>query len=94
MGLEKHVNHIQSSGEKISRKQSIFVLAATRLAKDTIIGKTKRRVYDYIRQLRDADYYNPVKVLFCLFRKNFFNLKSNQISTTLITSVHPQYYTM
>ncbi|XP_067626696.1 uncharacterized protein mute [Eurosta solidaginis] len=64
MGLEKHIKRIRESGERISKKTTELKKAVLRLAKDTVFGKSARRIWAQIKTLRNADYYNPVKYYF------------------------------
>lgn len=67
MGLEKHLKPILENKERIPYKSSPLSMACKRLSKDTIVGKRCRRVWDHMLVLKNANYYNPVKVFFNLF---------------------------
>lgn len=62
MGLEKHLQLIYETKEKISYKTTPLRVACKRLAKDTVCGKRHRRIWKHIVYLQNVDYYNPIKV--------------------------------
>ncbi|XP_073813487.1 gon-4 like protein muscle wasted [Musca autumnalis] len=64
MGLEKHVNLILQKNEKIGRNSTPERMACKRLTKDILQGKNHRRVWPYIMQMKEAEYYNPIKYYF------------------------------
>lgn len=69
MGLERHIRKIRETGERLSKKTSELKVAVERLAKDTVYGKSYRRLWAQVKRLRNTDYYNPVKVSYCVYRK-------------------------
>ena len=62
IGLEKHLNHIEETNERMRWKKTPFALTCERMSKDTIFGKSKRRIYDHAKVLRKQKQYNPVQV--------------------------------
>ncbi|XP_053966533.1 uncharacterized protein LOC128868456 [Anastrepha ludens] len=64
MGLEKHIRRIRETGERVSKKTTELKTAVLRLAKDTVFGKSARRIWSRVKALRNTDYYNPVKYYF------------------------------
>ncbi|XP_030383258.1 uncharacterized protein LOC115630741 [Scaptodrosophila lebanonensis] len=61
MGLEKHLNVINSSKKPLRKRVDPISIACNRMAKDTVHGKQGRRLYWKIKELRDGKEYNPVK---------------------------------
>ncbi|XP_020712601.1 uncharacterized protein LOC101453433 [Ceratitis capitata] len=64
MGLERHINKIRETGERLSNKTNEVRAAVRRLITDTVYGKSIRRVWGQVRNLRHANFYNPVKFYF------------------------------
>uniref|UniRef100_A0A034WK91 GON-4-like protein n=2 Tax=Bactrocera dorsalis TaxID=27457 RepID=A0A034WK91_BACDO len=64
MGLERHIQKIRQTGERISKKTSELKVAVERLTKDTVYGKSFYRIWTQVKCLRNADYFNPVKYYF------------------------------
>uniref|UniRef100_A0A0A1X5X7 GON-4-like protein n=1 Tax=Zeugodacus cucurbitae TaxID=28588 RepID=A0A0A1X5X7_ZEUCU len=64
MGLDRHIRKIRETGEEISKKTSELKVVVQRLAKDTVYGKSYRRIWAQVKCLKSADYYNPVKYYF------------------------------
>ncbi|XP_036330028.1 uncharacterized protein LOC118742223 [Rhagoletis pomonella] len=64
MGLERHIQRIHETGERISKKTTELKIAVLRLAKDTVYGKSARQIWARVKALRNTDYYNPVKYYF------------------------------
>ncbi|KAH8291293.1 hypothetical protein KR054_010370 [Drosophila jambulina] len=64
MGLEKHMTAIRNMKRPLRRGADPIRLACRRMAKDTIYGKSDRRISIKINELRDQEQYNPVKYFF------------------------------
>lgn len=64
LGLEKHM----SIGRKQKRKKFVTLRRACEIiSREMGRSKTQRRIWDHIKVLRNAPYYNPVKVsIICL----------------------------
>lgn len=61
MGLEKHMTSIRNAKRPLRKGADPIRMACMRMAKDTICGKTARRIFMKINELRALDQYNPVK---------------------------------
>ncbi|XP_017079177.1 uncharacterized protein LOC108113172 [Drosophila eugracilis] len=61
IGLEKHMTEIQTAKRPLRKGADPIRVACKRMAKDTIYGKTARRIFMKIAELRDSEQYNPVK---------------------------------
>ncbi|KAH8234102.1 hypothetical protein KR038_001346 [Drosophila bunnanda] len=61
MGLEKHMTAIRNMKRPLRKGADPIRVACNRMAKDTICGKTGRRIFMKIGELRTLDHYNPVK---------------------------------
>ncbi|KAH8298573.1 hypothetical protein KR044_012147, partial [Drosophila immigrans] len=61
MGLEKHLNMINSAKKPLRKHADPDRVACKRMAKDLIHGKEYRRIYFKVNELRQMEHYNPVK---------------------------------
>ncbi|XP_020799449.1 uncharacterized protein LOC110177191 [Drosophila serrata] len=64
MGLEKHMTAIRNIKRPLRKGADPIRMACRRMAKDTICGKTPRRIFIKITELRGLEQYNPVKYFF------------------------------
>ncbi|KAH8401102.1 hypothetical protein KR009_003026 [Drosophila setifemur] len=64
IGLEKHMTAIRTSKRPLRKGSDPVRVCCKRMAKDTIFGKTARRIIMKIFELRNAHQYNPVKYFF------------------------------
>nr|XP_016999537.2 uncharacterized protein LOC108059025 [Drosophila takahashii] len=62
IGLEKHM--VGRTRRPLRKGADPIRVACRQMAKDTIYGKTARRIFMKICELRDAKQYNPVKYFF------------------------------
>ncbi|XP_017125281.1 uncharacterized protein LOC108144702 [Drosophila elegans] len=61
IGLEKHMEVIGKAKRSLRKGADPIRVACRRMAKDTIHGKTARRIFMKITELRNSKQYNPVK---------------------------------
>ncbi|XP_043644198.1 uncharacterized protein LOC122613853 [Drosophila teissieri] len=61
VGLEKHLTLMGKAKKKLRKGADPIRVACKRMTKDTICGKTARRIFMKISELRDSKQYNPVK---------------------------------
>ncbi|KAH8284640.1 hypothetical protein KR018_009506 [Drosophila ironensis] len=64
MGLEKHIEALWHVKRPLRKGADPVRLACKRMAKDLISGKTGRRIFMKITELRESEQYNPVKYYF------------------------------
>ncbi|XP_017108479.2 uncharacterized protein mute [Drosophila bipectinata] len=64
IGLEKHMPAIRNSSKPLRKRADPLRLACRRMAKDTIHGKSPRRIFMKISELRESKQYNPIKYYF------------------------------
>ncbi|XP_017049833.1 uncharacterized protein LOC108093948 [Drosophila ficusphila] len=61
IGLEKHMEAIKKANRPLRKGADPIRVACKRMAKDTIYGKTGRRIFMKVTELRESKQYNPVK---------------------------------
>jgi len=64
IGLEKHLALMVKAKRQLRKGADPIRVACKRMIKDTICGKTARRIFLKIAELRNSKQYNPVKYFF------------------------------
>ncbi|XP_002016430.2 uncharacterized protein LOC6590417 [Drosophila persimilis] len=64
MGLEKHMTDIRNSKRPLRKSSDPVRIACRRMAKDRLHGKSGKRIFFKVNELREMYQYNPVKYYF------------------------------